>query len=124
MFCIKCSKLIERNRTINTLFKETIHSICENCIYNNLQHVDEVLIIPLENGYLACVIDLLEELNSSSYLYFSYFSKYFEIISKYINSFTLIYIDEFDEATYNIINKARLGNIIIVTLKTRGEILL
>lgn len=124
MYCITCGNLIKVRRKLNNLFAQPIHNICLNCIFSHLQLVDEILVVPLCGGHVMYIIDLLTETIYKEELYFSYLSSYLYIFNKVLPDITILYFDEFNEPLYNLIEDCRLGNILILTLKLKGEIVL
>jgi len=124
MLCRVCLSVINRDKSLRNLFKLPKDLLCINCIYNDLQLSNEILIIPHEEGKLICLIDLLINIKYDEYLYFSFLSNYFEIINKYCSSYTVIYIKELNKENFELIANMRFSNIVIVTLKLKGDILL
>jgi hypothetical protein len=126
MQCEVCSKKIKTKRSFNNYFTQETHHICEFC-YQKHRLSPQYTVIPIEKGLLYLQVLLRIEFKTIPLAHMSFLKPFIFQYLKYHRHDTILYFDEVDDSTFEMIDLLKVGNIYMLTLydnrKEKGEIL-
>ncbi len=122
MKCQICKEDIIVKITLKNFFKRNIEEICDVCHKKYFRKVPEYIVIPIEN-YLIHMYVVGTKNYKDEHEELIFFNKAIHFYRKkyHMCDMILIIINSVDDSIIKIIDKLNLSDIILITMKYKGE---